>query len=340
MNTKVLLLSLLAITGTALFFLNQAADTKNDPIRQMKTAQFANFRTEFNKEYSSVEELEYRFTVFMDTLKLIENHNNKADSDYTLGINQFSDLTFEEFTAKYLGVPDYVQTDEPVIDDPSLLFGILDNVDWVAAGKVSLVRNQGSCGSCWSFATNAALESAYAIFKNIKGILLSEQELIDCSTSYGNNGCNGGWMPNAYNYIKAKKINLESKYPYKAINQSCNTALSGKGPYGITGYTALSAGVSYTVNAIAQQPVAIAFHVQSDFQSYKSGVYNPASCPGSVNHGVTAVGYRLKDSVPNLFVKNSWGNTWGNNGYFNIAIGTGSGTCSLAATTGNSYPSV
>ena len=313
MNTKILLLSLLAMTGAALFFVSQASNTKVDTDRQVKAEQFANFRAEYNKEYTSASELEYRFAVFMDTLKVIENHNNKGDSSYTLGVNQFSDLTFEEFTAKYLGLPEDVksESDDSIVENDLENLGIPDTVNWVAAGRVSPVKNQGSCGSCWAFAADAALESAYSIYKGIKNLDLSEQELVDCSRSYGNGGCNGGWMHQAYNYILAKKVNLEYKYPYRARDQACNTSLSGKGIYGLRGYTRLSPGVANTINATARQPVAIAFRVQSDFQSYKSGIYRPASCPGNINHAVLTVGYALKVAVPYFYVKNSWGTGWG-----------------------------
>ena len=337
MNTKVLLLSLLAVTGAALFFVSQASNTKTDLTRQVMAEQFANFRVEYTKEYNSVQELEYRFAVFMDTVKSIEAHNAKGDSTYTLGINQFSDLTFEEFTAKYLGLPEIneAEMDEPNYEDfnqISQLFSDVKEVNWVKKGAVTPVKNQANCGSCWAFAANAAIESAYAIFKKKKNLNISEQELVDCSRSYGNKGCRGGLMHLAYKYILAKKINLTSKYPYTARDGACKTDLSGKGPIKITKSNQIPAGVTNIIAPTTKQPVTVAFYVQRDFMSYKQGVYNPSSCPGHPNHAVTTVGFKLDAPIPYFQVKNSWGTTWGNKGFFLISIGTGKGTCNIGGT--------
>ena len=341
MNTKILLLSIIALTGAAVFFTSQAAKTSTDLSRQVGVAQFASFRNEFSKGYSSTEELEYRFGVFLANQELINAHNAQPSS-YTLGVNEHADLTYEEFAAKYLGAEEdfegagkYESTGYDFSADSDE-----EEVDWVKAGVVHPVKNQAACGSCWAFAATSALESAYAIFKGEKNLDISEQELVDCSTRYGNHGCSGGLMHFAYNYIIDKGINCGSKYPYTARNGQCNTELSGKGPHKITGRTQVAVGVDNIIAPARKQPIAVAFHVQNDFRFYKTGVYDPKNCVSHPNHAVTVVGFKLDHDIPHLYIKNSWGTAWGDAGFFRMSMGTGRGTCNVGGTAWNYYPQV
>lgn len=342
MNTKFLLLSIIAITGATLFFVNQASNTKTDLNRQFQVSQFASFRNEFSKQYTSPEELEYRFGVYLSNQDLISAHNSDTTSSYTLAVNQFSDVTYEEFAAKFLGVNEDLQGDARCEKSGNDSFSMDDEkeVDWVKAGKVHAPKNQASCGSCWAFATVSALESALAIFKGQNDLNLSEQELVDCSKSYGNGGCNGGLMHLAYDYILDKGINSGSKYPYTARDDSCKVDLSGKGPHKIVGCRQIAVGVDNIIAPTRKQPVAVAFHVQNDFMFYSTGVYNPVGCNSQPNHAVTVVGFKLDHEIPHLLVKNSWGATWGDAGLFRISIGNGKGTCNIGGTPWNYYPVV
>ena len=342
MNTKILLLSLVAIAGATLFFTSQASKTTSDLSRQVKVSQFASFRNEFGKLYTSAEELEYRFGVFLSNQDMIESHNADSTASYSLEVNHFADLTYEEFAAKYLGASEDFQGNAKCekTGNDSFAFDDEKEVDWVKAGVVHAVKNQASCGSCWAFASTAALESAYAIFKGQKDLDLSEQELVDCSRSYGNQGCNGGLMHFAYDYILSKGINCNQKYPYLAKDQKCKSDLSGKGPHKIAGCRQVAKGVENIIPATRKQPVAVAFHVQDDLRFYKNGVYNPKGCNYQPNHAVTVVGFKLDHEIPHLFIKNSWGTVWGDAGYFRMSIGKNSGTCNVGGHAWNYYPVV
>jgi KDEL-tailed cysteine endopeptidase len=342
MNVKVFLFGLAALSATALiaFGINQELSTGSS---LDVTAQFFVFKAQYGKVYSSAAEQAYRQKIFAETLKKIEAHNADSTQTYTLGINKFSDLTFAERKAKYL--VDFPEVSEAAKCQNSAshidsVNADAKEVDWVKAKKVQAVKDQAQCGSCWAFATAGALESAYAIYKKIKVPSISEQELVDCSGDYGNMGCNGGLMSFAYDYILDHHINSEKNYPYVGEDQECNADISGKGEFGIKGCVQVESNVNGLVKAVRSQPVAIAFYVQDDFFSYSSGVYNPKNCNSQPNHGVLAVGFKLDAKVPYLYVKNSWGPGWGDKGFFKIALGSGKGTCDLAGSGWNYYPTL
>jgi C1A family cysteine protease len=341
MNAKVLLISLAAIAGSTFLLFNLANQKTKSSLKLDATAEFFQFSNKFGKTYYSDSEMAYRKSIFAANLQKINAHNADSTQTYKLGVNQFTDMTFNELKAKYLVNFSTVNGDAkcektaartPVGDD--------DEVDWVKAGAVQAVKDQMKCGSCWAFATTGALESAYAIFKKVPVPSISEQELIDCSQDYGNNGCNGGLMNFAYDYILDHKINSEEKYPYKGVGQECNKSLMDHGDYTLKGCVQVEPNVDGLVKSIRIQPVSIAFYVQDDFFSYSSGVYNPEECNGSPNHGVLAVGFNLSAEVPYFYVKNSWSSAWGDNGFFKIAIGNGDGVCNTAGSGANYYPTL
>ena len=340
MDAKLLLMGLLAVAGTGLFLYSQNGSSSVGAAQS--AVAFATFKVRFNKSYGSLDEAAYRLRVFSERVAKIEAHNADPTQTYTLGVNQFSDLTWEELKAFYLtdfsGFRGDAKCEESTGEFDEL--SAPRNVDWVKKKKVQAVKNQGHCGSCWAFSANGALESIYAIKK---GELpsLSEQELVDCSTSYGNEGCNGGLMHLSFDYVLDHHINTEADYPYVGRDQTCKD-ISGKGKYGLKGCVQLKSDVKDIVASLVKQPVSVAFYVQDDFFSYKSGIYNPSDCDDSPNHAVLAVGYSLnKDPKKTFFyVKNSWGTSWGDQGFFKIAIGTGKGTCNIAGTEWNYYPTL
>uniref|UniRef100_A0A4W3K155 Cathepsin H n=1 Tax=Callorhinchus milii TaxID=7868 RepID=A0A4W3K155_CALMI len=214
-----------------------------------------------------------------------------------------------------------------------------DFVDWRTKGNyVTPVKNQGGCGSCWTFSTTGCLESAIAI-KTGKLLSLAEQQLVDCAGAYKNHGCNGGLPSQAFEYIKYNGgLEAEKDYPYTAQDQHCqyqpNKAVAFvKEVVNITQYD--ENGI---VDAVARlNPVSIAFEVTDDFFQYEGGVYSNSNCdstPDKVNHAVLAVGYGVQNGTKYWIVKNSWGPEWGLNGYFYII--RGKNMCGLAACP--SYP--
>lgn len=327
MSIKLLVSAVIATTAllATLSYLNTPTDNHFSALEQ-----FRQFKQDFKKSYASPKENEYRFSVFQSNLELIANHKNPS---YTLGVNQFSDLTFEEFSNQYLmseTVTQHLQAQNECTGTQNTTSRKADSsVDWDKEGLVQKVKNQAQCGSCWAFSTVGALESAYAISgQNMPD--LSEQELVDCAGSYGNMGCNGGLMPWAFSYILDHGVHTEDQYPYKGVDGSCHASSLGKPGFGISNCAMIGANTTALTEALRSQPVSVAFHVGQDFQMYTGGVYNPMFCFGSPNHAVLAVGFDLDASTPFYKVKNSWSEQWGEKGYFRIAIKSGSGTCKMA----------
>ena len=325
MKNLLLALTAMAITGAGLYYMSLPSfeDTA-------RTA-FHKFKIEHNKSYGSKNELEYRFGVFKNALKKIEEVNNDSTKRYTLGINQFADLTFEEFSNQYLnlkmeGNGDILETREEV---PKVKVGALDWRD--VRGAVGPVKDQGQCGSCWAFSTVCSLE--YHYFKTTGKVgSFSEKELVDCAGSeYGNYGCNGGLMSNAYDYIIPNQVGTEASYPYQPRTDACTVDYQRSDRYGVKSYSFLPGGdVSDLINAIDRQVVSVAIEVQYSFQLYKSGVYHAeATCGNRRNHAVAAVGYNTQDSDPYFIVRNSWNVGWGDEGYIKMAVASGRGTCGI-----------
>ena len=155
---------------------------------------FEQFKADYGKRYTKDGEEQYRKNIFLRNLIKIQEHNANPKNTYTVGVNQFTDLTQAEFEATYLTLQVPKRSYKEVDVTSTSING---DIDWVAAGKVTPVKNQASCGSCWAFSATAAHESAIMI-KTGSPVSLSEQQLVDCSRSYGNQGCNGGWMDSAF----------------------------------------------------------------------------------------------------------------------------------------------
>lgn len=310
-----------------------------------ESAKFGSWMKKHGKMYMSREEHSYRKSIFLQTEKMIKEHNS-GNHSYTLGHNQFSDMTFTEFQKKMLMAEQHCSATEHSskqieIDNRQRLL-LPDAVDWRLKGIVSPVKNQGHCGSCWAFSTIAAMESHMTLAFN-EHVILSEQQLLDCAQAFDNHGCNGGLPSHAFEYIHYNHgLMSEQDYPYLA-NQSAKCffnpakaeAFVGK----INNITAKDE--QELTEAVAMYgPVSIAYQVASDFKQYKNGVYDSTVCksgPEDVNHAVLAVGYGTDyNGKPYWIVKNSWGTSWGMEGYFNIA--RGKNMCGLADCA--SFPSV
>ena len=210
-------------------------------------------------------------------------------------------------------------------------------IDWVAAGKVTPVKDQGQCGSCWAFSAIATLESSLLIKNSsisASNLNLSEQQLVSCATStagYGSLGCNGGYSDQALRYIYGNAEAYESSYPYTAASSACKSSQSGQTITVAGAVTTTQTLVEAAfVTAMSKAPFAFYFAVAPDFQNYAGGVYTPSATCGSMglNHAMTAVGYSKTDSA--WLVKNSWGTSWGAMGYVQIkATGNGNGACNM-----------
>ena len=263
-------------------------------------------------------------------MNTIDFYNSKGLS-FTLGVNTFADLTKEEYKSQ-LGYKKltYHKTNDIIIKD------IPDKVDWRKNGKVTPVRNQGVCGSCWAHGAAASFEGTYSIKYN-QLFKFSEQQLVDCTRDFGNWGCDGGDQDLAYKYLQITPFCLERDYEYKGVDQKCDTTC--KGLARVLNYTDVPNNSTNALKAaISMAPVAVSVDSEHDmFEFYKSGIIDSLECGTYLDHVVTAVGYDVSNSTEYFIVKNSYGQGWGIDGYVHIATGhdTDGGICGIL--TGSSY---
>ena len=303
--------------------------------------QFTNFQDKFNRKYETLDELEDRFQVFRNNLREIIVHNLDHTQNFTMGVNQFTDLTPEEFKAQFVGGLKTEVGSYGCKTFTSSASGAPDTIDWRSKGAVTSVKDQGQCGSCWTFSSTGAVEGAWAISKG-QLVDLAEQELVDCATGrdYGSHGCNGGQMEGAFKYIIENGQCSLSSYPYTAKDGTCQKC---------TAVAHMSSCSDVKPNdqvslkgAVAQQPVSIAIEADTKyFQSYSSGILTSSDCGTNLDHGVLIAGYGDDNGQKYWLVKNSWGTTWGDKGYLKIARSDSTndaGICGIAMDP--SFPSV
>jgi len=302
---------------------------------------FTKFMSQYNKKYTH-DTFFYRYTVFKANLDKITLANRQNHS-YTLGMNAMGDMTHAEFKATKLGLKPiknaYARSKNKEGPHLHLKGANPSTVDWRQQKAVTPIKDQGQCGSCWAFSTTGSVEGAAAIAsKGSKMNSLSEQQLVDCSGAQGNQGCNGGLMDQAFEYIIAqgnKGLTDEAHYAYTAEDGTCKTS-NVPSKVTISGYTDVAQGDEGALeNAVVIGPVSVAIEAdQACFQFYTSGVLDDPSCGTQLDHGVLAVGYDDTASTPYWIVKNSWGTSWGMSGY--VLIAKGINECGIASM--NSYP--
>jgi len=309
------------------------------------------FKRIYEKEYGTNDEEIYRRGIWESNVVKIRQHNLEADlgiHTFTMKMNKYGDMTHEEFVKKMNGLKTNIESlttdfDRHTFIAPSNI-EIPDAVDWRTKGYVTEVKDQGQCGSCWAFSATGSLEGQH-FKKYMELVSLSEQNLVDCSGKFGNMGCNGGLMDSAFQYIKANKgVDTEDSYPYEARDGKCRFNKKHIGAND-TGFVDIKSGSEMDLqNAIATiGPISVAIDAsQSSFQFYSSGVYDEPACSStSLDHGVLAVGYDKQVDCTGekdyYIVKNSWGESWGNQGYIWMSRNK-KNQCGIA--TMSSYPLV
>ncbi|KAH7937831.1 hypothetical protein HPB49_016579 [Dermacentor silvarum] len=328
--------------------LHQMRVTRDDVAHDVLLPQTCATVTNYGKDYDSDTEEYYRLKIYMENRMKIARHNEKYAKNqvsYKLAMNEFGDLLHHEFVSTRNGFKrNYRDTPregsfflEPEgVEDVHLPKAI----DWRKKGAVTPIKNQGQCGSCWAFSTTGSLEGQH-FRKTGKLVSLSEQNLVDCSTSFGNNGCEGGLMDNAFKYIKANKgIDTEMIYPYNGTDGVCHFVKSGVGATD-SGFVDIPEGkedkLKKAVATVGPVSVAIDASHQS-FQFYSEGIYDEPECSSEqLDHGVLVVGYGTKDGQDYWLVKNSWGTTWGDEGYIYMTRNKNN-QCGIASSA--SYPLV
>jgi C1A family cysteine protease len=302
--------------------------------------QFSNFQERFSKRYENIQELETRFQVFRSNLRDIILHNLDFKQNFTMGINQFTDLTSQEFKDQYVnGGSKQNLGSFGCKSFSSNAAGAPVSIDWTTKGVVNPVRDQGQCGSCWAFATTANAESVWAISTG-KLLDLSEEYLVDCATGVGyfNMGCNGGQPDSAFKYMINNGQCSESSYPYKAgVTKTAGTCQK-----------CTSAGVSFSscsdvtpkdqvslAAAVSISPVVIAIEADTRyFQSYSGGILDSPTCGTNLDHAVEVIGYGSENGIDYWIIRNSWSSSWGEQGYVRIKKTSSTndiGICGVAA---------
>jgi len=296
------------------------------------------WKSSHNKAYTDLAAEKVRYTIWADNLQRITDFN-KQSTNLFLRMNHFGDMTNTEFHKTMNGYQKPASKSGSTFLAPSHVTAP-DTVDWRDEGYVTPVKNQGQCGSCWAFSTTGSLEGQM-FKKNGKLPSLSEQNLVDCSTSYGNNGCNGGLMDNAFKYIKDNGgLDTEESYPYEGVNDKCRFKKDTIGGED-TGFVDIPEGDEDALKKASATigPISVAIDASHfTFQFYHSGVYDESACSSTaLDHGVLVVGYGTYQGKDYWLVKNSWGPSWGLKGYIRMSRNK-SNQCGIASKA--SYPLV
>ena len=318
--------------------------------RPLLTREFMRFVQWYNKDYrNDHDELLYRQTIYMENKKFIEAMNTE-DDHVTYEMNEFGDMSPDEFhmymkgfanttynplLSKTRGCKEYSGETIYQSEIDGVSVDAIDELDWRHHNAVTEVKNQGQCGSCWSFSSAAAMEGSWSIAGG-QLMNLSEQQLMDCSKLYGNMGCNGGLMDSAFDYAIDYGMCSDVAVPYTAESGSCSSSVQDCQKVAFFDYCMDVPANNQVMlrKAVTQMPVSVAIEADTaTFQFYKSGILDSTKCGTTLDHGVVVVGFGEDNGQEYWTVKNSWGSDWGEDGYIRIARSDSTddaGVCGIA----------
>jgi len=292
--------------------------------------QFMGWMQQHKKQYQTKAEYRHRMSIYSDNMEIIATLNENSNGGATFALGPFADLTSQEFADMYLG---YVPPAEPTYAELLPLTGEAapDTYSWNSKGKLTAVKDQRQCGSCWAFSVTENIESVWMINKGLTPSTmkpLAPQQIVDCDKSDG--GCNGGNPPTAYEYvISAGGMDTEATYPYDAKNGACkfnrNDVESTISNFKYATRTRNEDEMKEATATVA--PLSICVDAQP-WQHYSSGIMMRSQCATSLDHCVQIEGYDTSAATPYWNVRNSWGTAWGEKGY--IRLQYGQNTCGMA----------
>ena len=278
---------------------------------------FMDYSARYNRTYQTYSQYKNAFHRFSKNIEYINNNN----FPFKLDRNEYMDMSFDYFHLVKKGYVKKLSTSSSSSSSCSKYKyenkELPDSLDWRDVNAVTPVKNQGQCGSCWSFSATGAMEGAWAI-KNEELVSLSEQLLMDCSVDYGDYSCNGGEMESAFEFAIDNGMCSEEQEPYLAKDEDCmycNPQIYFSDCVRVTPKNEI-----HLKEAVSRGPVSVAIQADTKtFQFYSGGIISGDSCGTNLDHGVLIVGYGEEDGEKYWIVKNSWGASWGENGYVRIS---------------------